>query len=92
MLTFVFHFRHLEKELRSSYSQSEIDDFNDQPQVKDWSEKTPYEREKAEDNKYEEFQVLENAYRLHTTLYNEVCRRLNILNCLFFPSLWSING
>jgi hypothetical protein len=36
---------------------------------------SPFEREKAEDNRFEEFQILENAYRLHSTLYQEVYER-----------------
>lgn len=69
---FHFRLRHLEQQLRDSYTQDQINDFTDQPQPKDWSAKTAFEREKAEDNKFEEFQVLENAYRLNTRLYEEV--------------------
>jgi len=48
---------------------------------------TAFEREKAEDNKFEEFQVLENAYRLHTQLYQEVCLLFQFSNARFSFSM-----
>lgn len=65
-------FRHLEQALRSFYTPEQISNWTDQPQPKDWADKTEFERDKAEDNKFEEFRVIENAYKNHTMLYKEV--------------------
>lgn len=75
--------------MRTSYSDTEVNDFNDQPQAKEWADKSPFEREKAEDNRFEEFRVLENAYRLHSTLYQEVRLQLYSTECLLRLSTYN---